>query len=142
MPDQKNIFCNCLYYSANALARTITRMAEESFAPSGLAPSYVFIIMAVNNQPGISIGELAEVMQLSYSTITRLVEKLEHKQLVVRSTEGRNTFVTPTPQAIELNPKILECWNGLYNKFLTMLGKKEADKLAATISKANSKLCA
>ncbi len=58
-------YCNCLYYSANALARTITRMAEEEFGVTGLAPSYAFILMAVNENPGIQPKEVSGIMHLT-----------------------------------------------------------------------------
>lgn len=74
---KEHAYCRCLYFSANALARAVTRIAEEEYAAVGLAPSHAFILMTVNKQPGITAGEVADIMLLDPSTVTRLVEKLE-----------------------------------------------------------------
>jgi hypothetical protein len=41
-------YCGCLYFSANALARAITRIAEEKFALIGLSPSHAFLVILTN----------------------------------------------------------------------------------------------
>lgn len=77
MENEKNVYCNCLYYSVNALSRKMTKMADEEFAITGLSSSYAFIMMTVNSKPKIQPNQLAEIMMLMPSTVTRLVEKLE-----------------------------------------------------------------
>ena len=84
MAESEHPYCRCLFYAANALARTITRLAEEAFAPTGLAPSPAFVLMTVHRQPGVQPSEIAAIMMLSPSTVTRLVEKLEAKGLLLR----------------------------------------------------------
>ena len=82
MKEGKERYCGCLYYSANALSRMMTKMADEAFAKTGLAPSYAFMLMSINHKPGIHPKELSEHMQLTPSTVTRLLEKLEAKNLL------------------------------------------------------------
>jgi len=53
MEKKKSVDCTCLHYSVNASARVITKIAEEEFAPTGLAPSYTFLLMTVNWNPGV-----------------------------------------------------------------------------------------
>ncbi len=38
MSEQVHPYCLCLYYAANALARNISRLSEDTFARTGLAP--------------------------------------------------------------------------------------------------------
>ena len=133
-------FCACLYYSANALARVITKMAEEEFAISGFSPSYGFLIMSVNAKPGIQPKELSEIMLLTPSTITRLIEKLENKGMVERKNVGKITEVYPTPKGLELETIIKEAWSKLYEKYSDILGEDESKILTANIYKAIKKL--
>ena len=140
MKRKDSKYCMCLYYSSNALARVITKMAEEEFAVTGLAPSYAFLIMSINEEPGICPKELSEIMQLSPSTITRFLEKLEHRGLIKKKSEGKYTKVYPTDCGIELNERIKEAWMSLYNRTTKSAGKEEVEKLAIDIYNMKNKL--
>jgi MarR family transcriptional regulator, organic hydroperoxide resistance regulator len=132
-------YCGCLYYSANALARCITKIAEDEFAITGFSPSYGFLIMSINAKPGIQPKELSEIMLLTPSTITRLIEKLEYKGLVERKNVGKTTEVYPTAKSIELEIVIKEAWFNLYKKYTNLLGEEVAKRLTAEIYNATKK---
>jgi DNA-binding MarR family transcriptional regulator len=140
MKEKESPYCKCLYYSSNALARIMTKMAEDSFAVTGLSPSYAFVVMSVNKNPGILSGELAELMMLTPSTVTRLLEKLEEQELVKRVTEGRNTLVFPTRTSVALNEEILKGWQELYHRILAVLGSETSANLTDGIFQAAIKL--
>ncbi len=134
--NQKNIYCNCLYYSTNALARKITKMADEEFSVTGLSSSYAFVMMTVNSHPEIQPNQIAEIMMLMPSTVTRLVEKLEAKGLLERKAQGKYSYITSTIKGKELDEKIKTAWNNLYKRYSTLLGKKLTDELTIDIFKA------
>jgi DNA-binding MarR family transcriptional regulator len=136
MKDKSAKYCGCLYFASNALARNITRLAEEAYAPTGLAPSHAMLLMAVIDQPGINPTEIAEIMLLKPSTVTRLVEKLEQKALVTRQTNGKFTEVFPTGEGNALNMKIKSAWMDLYRHYTELLGEEAGAQLAALSYKA------
>ena len=136
MKEVGSPYCKCLYYSSNALARVMTKMAEACFESCGLSPSYAFVVMTVNKNPGLHTGELAEMMMLTPSTITRLLEKLEARELVKRVKEGRNTLVFPTRSSVELNERILLGWQELYKRIAASTLSEEAERLTAGIYQA------
>ena len=76
-------YSQCLYFSSNALARKVEKLARESWKPVNLSPSHGYLLMMVLEDPGVQPGYLANHLQLQASTITRLVEKLEEKWLFV-----------------------------------------------------------
>ena len=115
-------------------------MATESWKPLGLSPSHAYLLIAVLEEPGIQPSALAEHLQLQPSTITRLLEKLEEKKLVIRTTEGRLTNVYPTPKAKELQPKMMECLREFTNKYTAIFGKEESTHLVQTLSKMADQL--
>jgi len=133
-------YCGCLYFSANAIARIITKLAEEEFSATGLTPSYAFLVMSINENPGIQPKDLSAEMLLTPSTITRLIEKLEHKNLVERKTVGKFTEVYPTEKSILLGNKIKESWMNLYKRYSEILGDEEGKNLTAQIYRAIKKL--
>jgi len=110
----------CLFFTANSLARVMTNMAENEFSATGLAPHYAFIVMLVCEKPGISQKEISEYLQLTPSTITRFVDKLEAKKLVKREMEGKTVLLNPTVEGKKTLPKIAKAWQAT----LKLEGKK------------------
>lgn len=140
MKTSASKFCQCLYFSTAALARKVEKLAVESWKPVDLSPSHAYLLMTVLEEPGMQPKILGEHLQLQPSTITRLIEKLEEKKLVVRTTEGRVTNVYPTPKAKELQPKLTDCMQHFYKQYSAVLGKEESGKLVQTITKVADKL--
>lgn len=133
-------FARCLYFSSAALARKVEKLATESWKPVGLSPSHAYLLIAVLEEPGIQPTALGEHLQLQPSTITRLMEKLEEKKLIIRTTEGRITNVYPTPKAKDLLPKMKECMNHFSQQYSLALGKEESAKLVQSITTVADKL--
>lgn len=129
-------YCGCLYYAANALARVITRMAEDAFRPTGLSPSYAFLLLTVIKEPGIQPGALAGILMLSPSTVTRLLEKLDAKGYISRHVEGRCTRIYPTERGSALEAKLRESWRSLFLAYAEMLGEDHAKTLTDKVYQA------
>ncbi|MEO8400072.1 MAG: MarR family transcriptional regulator [Ignavibacteriaceae bacterium] len=140
MENKDSKYCGCLFYSANALARTITKMAEEEFKIVGLAPSYAFLLMTVNDKPGIQPKEISQIMMLTPSTITRLIEKMEFKDYLNKEQDGKFTKVYPTEKSKKLNNKIHQAWENLFSNYSNILGNKNAVKLTSDIYQAAKKI--
>jgi DNA-binding MarR family transcriptional regulator len=109
-------------------------MATQIWKQVDLSPSHAYLLIAVLEEPGLQPTALSEHLQLQPSTITRLIEKLEDKKLVVRTTEGKITNVYPTPKAKELQPKMKECMQEFVVKYTGALGKEESTKLVQTMA--------
>jgi MarR family transcriptional regulator, organic hydroperoxide resistance regulator len=133
-------FSQCLYFSSNALARKIEKIAQDAWKELGLAPSHAYILMTVLEDPGIQAGRIADQVQLKPSTVTRLLEKLETMKLVVRTTAGKLTNVYPTPKATAMQPKLKSCLHGFVERYTGILGREESQKLVELINRTSDKL--
>jgi MarR family transcriptional regulator, organic hydroperoxide resistance regulator len=140
MKTSDSKYHQCLYFTANALARKIEKLAQGVWSKVDLSPSHAYLLMLAIEAPGIQPTALADHLQLQPSTITRLIEKLEEKKLLVRTTEGKITNVYPTPKGKDLLPKLKECVNEFYNSYSTILGKDESARLVQGIGKFADKL--
>lgn len=140
MKHRSSKYCGCLYYTSNALARAMTRMADEEFAITGLASSYAFLLMTVGHQPGIQPMEISETMLLAPSTITRLIEKMENRGYLLRRVSGRATQVFLTAGGEALLPKIQDAWLSLYRRYSDVLGEVVAKELTQYAFEAVKKM--
>jgi len=140
MKTSDSKYCKCLYFTANALARKIEKLAMESWSKVDLSPSHAYLLMLVAEEPGIQPTSLSEHLQLQPSTITRLLEKLESKKLLVRTYEGKLTNVYSTPKGKDLLPKLKECLNEFYSRYSEILGKEESARLVQNMGRIADKL--
>jgi len=115
-------------------------MADEEFAQTGLSSSYAFLLMTVNWNPGIQPKEISEHMQLTPSTVTRLIEKMEYKNLLQRKPVGKFTEVYPTERGKALVEQVKTAWLGLYKRYSEIIGEEEGKKLTSSIYNAAKKL--
>lgn len=131
---------NCLYFTANRLSRIITKMAEEDFRKTGLSPTYAFLLMAVYEQEGITQKELSAILHLTPSTVTRFIEKLEAKRLVLSQADGRLSRIYSTEQGKALKPEIEKAWDDLHDRYSAILGREEGDELTLKLDDVSNEL--
>jgi DNA-binding MarR family transcriptional regulator len=129
-----------MYFSSAALARRIEKLAAKAWEPVGLSPSHAYLLMIAIDEPGVQPCNLAGELLLTPSTITRLIEKLEEKKFVARSSEGKTTRVFPTPRAKALRPVLQDCLKTFYESYASILGKEESARLVQTMNRVADKL--
>jgi len=140
MKASESKFCKCIYFSSNALARKIEKLAQDSWKPVGLSPSHAYLLMLAIENPGVQPSMLVEQLQLTPSTITRLIEKLEEKKLVMRTTEGKITNVFPLTKGKQLKPQLEKCRDQFYQHYSNLLGKEDSAKLVQSMNKLSDRL--
>jgi MarR family transcriptional regulator, organic hydroperoxide resistance regulator len=129
-----------MYFSSRALARRIEKLAIEAWKKVDLSPSHGYLLLLVIEEAGIGPSALADQLLLTPSTITRLIEKLEEKKLVVRALEGKTTQVYPTQKAKELYTRLKECLKDFYENYSGILGKEESAKMVQGMNRITDKL--
>lgn len=134
--DQDLTLSNNIYFLSNALARKLSSQADETFAKFGLSSSHALILLLVSQNPEIQPSSLAAKLYLKPSTVTRLVQKLERRQLVQRSSEGRSTLIVCTSDGFEVVNQIKEQWQILVSEVSEELGERYVEVLSEMISNA------
>ncbi len=140
MKSSESKYCNCLYFTTNALARKIEKLATESWKKVDMSPSHAYLLLLVLEEPGMQAGQIAEQLQLTPSTITRLIEKLEERKLVIRATEGKLTNVYPTQKGKDLKPQLKLCVEEFTDKYVKILGKEESKTFVRNMNLIADKL--
>ena len=140
MKCSESKYSKCLYFTANAFARMVEKMAIESWKPVNLSPSHAYLLMMVMDEPGAQPGNISNHLQLSPSTVTRLMDKLEEKKLLVRTTEGKQTNVYPTPKAKALLPDLKKCLEHFFKTCNDVLGKETSSSMVSSLNLVADKL--
>lgn len=129
-----------MYFVSAAFARKMERLAEESWKEVDLSPSLAYLLMLVIEEPGSQPTYLGKQLQLKPSTVTRLVEKLEQRKLLIRTTEGKITNVYPTPKGRELHPKLKICLGDFISSYHDLISKEESGKLLETMMRVADRM--
>ena len=140
MKATESKFSQCLYFAANTLARKVEKLALKSWKPVHLSPSHAYLLLMVLEQPGLQPGCLAKHLQLSPSTITRLIEKLEEKRLVTRETEGKTTLVFPSEEGKALQPLLMDCLSDFHENSCCLISLEERKSMVANMCSLADKL--
>lgn len=140
MIKSSKILTKCLYFSANSLSRSITKLADDEFKKTGLSPAHAFLLMLVNENPGILPKELSIKLKIAPSTVTRFLDQLEKKDLIIRKSNKRSIIISPTLKGKELEEQIEIAWKNLFKKYTNILGEKYSSVLTELINDANGRL--
>lgn len=133
--NKASMLDDCLFCSCAKLARSLGKLADESFQKLGLSPSHALLLYVVNQRNGICQKEAGELLHLMPSTVTRFVEKLEIKRLVDRKGDGKNVLVYPTEAGVRMQPDILHAWNHLHGMYADVLTPEEHGQFIAICNK-------
>lgn len=137
MADTESTILNDnLFFLAGALSRKLSSEADEIFATIGLSSSHTLLLLLIHENPGIRPSSLAEKLHLKPSTITRLVDKLERRQLVEKEAQGRATSIVCTSEGNELSAEIKEKWDKLMQDKQEKLGERYVEVLSEMIANA------
>ncbi len=140
MKKSDKYLSKCLYFTSNALARKLTKLAEEAFIPLGLSPSYAFLILLVYENPGITPSALSVELNLDPSTITRLADKMILRSLIKKEKNGKTMHFQPTESLTNLLPELEKCWFDLKDSYDNILGVNAANILVDLTFKASEKI--
>jgi len=130
----------CMYFISAAFARKVERLAVTSWKEVNLSPSIAYLLMLVIEEPGCQPTYIGHHLHLKPSTVTRFVEKLEERKLIVRTTEGKLTNIYPTPKGKEMYPELKKCLQDFMSRYDKLIEKNEATKLLDTMRKVADKI--
>lgn len=84
-----------LGYRIVRLAAALERRFKEDLAPTGLSPRQFSILAVLAHRPSITVADLARAVLTTPQSMAALVEALERRGFVVRSTPRRRGVAAP-----------------------------------------------
>lgn len=120
--------CKYKQYTANLLRKNNIDLTPEQF----------LTIDILWNQGALSQSELSEAMQKDKNSITKLVDALEKKGLVVRErdkSDRRSNKVVPTPKALKMKDQTKQFGISMLDNLIEGIDEKELRNFLATLDK-------
>lgn len=137
------MFEKCIYFNTNALARQINKIWDDAFKPYGLSPAHAYVLRVVLSQPGISMKQIAEELELAPSTVSRFVDSLIHKNFLKRVSDNadkRGMQIFPTAGAKKIHSKLEQTGQQLYSEMNDLMGKKAFSGLVSDMREIRQQL--
>ncbi|WP_149180050.1 MarR family winged helix-turn-helix transcriptional regulator [Streptomyces sp. TRM49041] len=130
-----------------ALSRVarLHRIAAGRFLKAaGLYPGQEFVMMYLWDHGPARQSELIKALELDPSTVTKMLQRLEHGGYVHRSpdpADRRAVLVEATATSCDLLNAVASAWADLEEHTLAGLGPDERTELARLLGKVESSLC-
>ena len=140
MEPGKNFLESCLFFNTNTLSRYLLKLAEKEFKSLNISPAHASLLLLLYDSPGSSPKQLSRGLNLTPSTITRFIDSLEKRDLVIRKTKGKTASIFPSKRGLEFKKSIALAYKALYLKYTKILGEETTAQLSYSIFKVNSEL--
>jgi len=127
------MFDKCLYFNVVKLSRTVNLLWESAFRQFGLSPSQAYLMKFILKEPGDTPKNLAQKMDLTLSTVSRLIDGLAAKKLIEKkkeNTDKRESSIYPTDMGKKIEKELNQTLDTLRKRIENLIGNK---KLASVI---------
>ena len=130
-----------LFKANNLLSRALSKHLSEF----GLTISQhtVLAFLTANAEKGLALNVLGQLLSLSSPNITNVVDRLEGKELVVRTGQRhdrRVKIIRLTPKGEELERRVFDVHGQRIESMLEQLDKKELEELILLLRKLRHSL--
>jgi DNA-binding MarR family transcriptional regulator len=116
--------------------RRFLHFSEEAAQSAGLTPQQHQALLAIRGYPGreyVTVGELAERLQIRHHSAVELVDRLAAENLVVRSTSAKDRRLVMV-QLTRRGDEVLERLSAAHTEQLKTLGPELILRLEEIIS--------
>jgi DNA-binding MarR family transcriptional regulator len=122
----RKIATECPGFQARATARAVTRFFNARFRPLDLTAEQFSLLIGIETTPGTSVADLAAESGVDATTLSRNVQNLEKRTLVLgigRGRAGKRLKLTKTGR--RLLEDAIPLWRRAYAELTAALGENE-----------------
>lgn len=126
-------FTDSLYFASVRFTKILTKRCTQQFKRVALSPACAFILMSLNGDDTTTPTQLADILSVDQSTITRSLNQLEQRTLIKRENAGRHVVVSLTIDGRQLQPTLARLWTDLNRSYQTMFTVNDESQLCALL---------
>jgi len=116
---------HCRCSNLRKAARAVTQLFDTGLKPAGIRSTQFVLLVAIAAFAPVSIGQLARMLVIDRTTLTRslrLMEKQDFVAIALRSTRRRR-FVTLLPKGRGVLARSLPFWKEAQSRFVEKVGE-------------------
>jgi DNA-binding MarR family transcriptional regulator len=122
----------CVNFALTRAQNIVHQYFKARLAPFGVTPGQYGILKCLWDENGLTVKQIAERMYLDSSTVTGLLDRMEHKGLIKRQpdpTDRRALSVILTPAGEELEAPVSQAIIDANQAVLQNVNDEEAQNL-------------
>lgn len=114
----------CACFNFRKASRAVTQLFDNTLQPGGLRSTQFVILVAVSLEKDVRLPDLARMLNLDRSTLTRNLQPLARDGLLKTSDPSakRSSTVRLTPKGERVLAETLPLWEKAQNAFVERLG--------------------
>jgi DNA-binding MarR family transcriptional regulator len=119
----------------NRLNKTINAVAARELGKFGLTLPQLLVIRQLAHEPK-TIGQISKAMDLSYSTVSGIIDRLEREELLERERDvedRRVVWIRTTPKLKEFKSRVPLFSEEFFNEMFRDFSESELDSIINTL---------
>lgn len=134
------IAMNCACFNVRKAARAVTQLYDNELKPSGLRGTQFTLLIALSKLGKVGISQLADVLIMERTTLTRNIKPLEKLGLltVAEGTDRRTRALMITAKGKEKLREAIPYWEQAQNVIAQGLGENGMNVMLNSISKVTA----
>ena len=140
MEADETTLSKCLFFTANRLANVLRRIVNNVYAETGISTPHIYLLIVVNQHPGITISELSRKLDIAPSTCTRFVDSLAKQNMMEKVKKWKTVHLSLTPLGRKKSERIDNCLRRMHEQCAEIIGEDEYQSLSASMWKNADKL--
>jgi DNA-binding MarR family transcriptional regulator len=124
----------CACANLRRAGRVVSQLYDAALRPSGLRIAQFTLLQALQLAPGISQKQLAELLEIDSTTLTRTLAPLRRKGWLhaKAGTDRRELRLSLTPAGKQEYKQVLPYWRKAQKSLQQAMGKEDWDRLIDT----------
>lgn len=108
------------YFSIKKLNRILEKKTEETYRKIGLSHSYALTLFILSQEDGKCYKELADILYITAPSMTKIIEKLNRRDLVYLVPNGRTKHIHLSEKGKDLADVIAETFFSTRQEFIKL----------------------
>ena len=126
----------CTCFNLRKATRTVTQLFDETMQPTGLRATQFTLLAAISSMGEVAIRQLAKVLVMDRTTLTRNLKPLESQKLVkiVAGEDRRTRNLTLTDKGHKAFKKAMPYWVEAQSQVIERLTPKRWKELLKNLN--------